>query len=75
MSGSPATALLADLRGRQALILARGDHLQVRAPRGVVSDSDREALQGLKPALLKHLRLENRKRSSNGVLPVDSLMG
>ena len=59
MSGGPAAALLADLRGRHVLILARGDHLQVRAPRGVVSDSDREALQGLKPALLKHLRLEN----------------
>jgi hypothetical protein len=60
MSRNAAAALLADLRRRAVRLGVRGDRLQVRAPRGVVSENDRDALLSQKAELLERLELEAR---------------
>ena len=58
MSRNAAVALLTDLRRRAVRLGVRGDRLRVRAPRGVVSQSERDALRSHKVELLKRLELE-----------------
>ena len=60
MSTSLATTLLADLRKRHVLVFSQGDRLRLRAPRGVVTQSDQDALRSLKTALLERLERETR---------------
>ena len=60
MSGDDAVALLADLRRRNVRVSSQGDRLQVRAPRGAVSERDRDALGTLKPEVLERLKIEAR---------------
>src|SRR5262245_49946109 len=55
-------ALLADLQGRGIALLADGDDLRFRAPRGVMSEPDREMLTAAKPALLAVLREREAQR-------------
>jgi hypothetical protein len=45
-------ALLADLRARGVLLVAEGATLRWRAPAGVLTDIDKDALAAAKPALL-----------------------
>jgi len=45
-------ALLVALRGRGVALIADGDRLRWRAPAGVLTDTDRDALTAAKPALL-----------------------
>ena len=58
MSRNAAVALLRDLRRQHVHIEARDDRLRVRAPKGTVSDRDREALRTWKPDILERLGQE-----------------
>ncbi len=58
MSRNAAVALLRDLRRQHVHIEARNDRLRVRAPKGTVSDRDREALRTWKPDILERLGQE-----------------
>ncbi len=58
MSRTVAVALLRDLRRQHVRIEARDDRLRVRAPKGTVSDRDREALRTWKPDILERLGQE-----------------
>ncbi len=55
-----AGTLLDDLRSRGAELRPEGDHLVVDAPRGVLTDDDRQALSATKALLLERLALESR---------------
>ncbi len=58
MNRNAAVALLRDLRRQHVHIEARDDRLRVRAPKGTVSDRDREALRTWKPDILERLGQE-----------------
>ena len=58
MSRNAAVALLRDLRRQHVHIEVRDDRLRVRAPKGTVSDRDREALRTSKPDILERLGQE-----------------
>ena len=58
MNRNAAGALLRDLRCQHVRIEARDDRLRVRAPKGTVSDRDREALRTWKPDILERLGQE-----------------
>lgn len=51
-----AAVLLADLRARGVRLAAVGARLRVEAPRGVLTEADREALAAHKTAVLAELR-------------------
>jgi len=59
MSGDLVASLLADLRGRDVRLELCGDRIHIDAPRGVVSDADREALQSIKEQVRERLEFES----------------
>ena len=60
MSRSAATEILADLRHRKVRVRAVGDRLRLKAPPGVLSPGDRDALSSHKTEMLAQLERENR---------------
>jgi hypothetical protein len=63
-----ATALLQELTSRGVQLSRDGDRLRVRAPRGTITEGDREALQRCKPALLELLAISRMQATKRPVL-------
>ena len=57
MSG-PVDSLLSELRGRDVRFELRGDRVHVDAPKGIVSDSEREFLKSLRDEVRSRLEFE-----------------